>query len=61
MKKILALLLVLVLVLSLFAGCGGSKKSKLVIYSPHDADSTRLPISWTCGSGSAALLLRSLP
>ena len=37
MKKILALVLVLVLVLTLGA-CGAPKKSKLVVYSPHDAD-----------------------
>ncbi len=39
MKKILALLLVLVMVLSLTA-CGSSEKksNKLVVYSPHDAD-----------------------
>lgn len=39
MKKILALLLVLVMVLSL-AACGSSEKksNKLVVYSPHDAD-----------------------
>ena len=37
MKKIFALLLALVMVLSLVA-CGGKKENKLVIYSPHDAD-----------------------
>ena len=37
MKKIFALLLALVMVLSLGA-CGGKKENKLVIYSPHDAD-----------------------
>lgn len=39
MKKVLALLLVLVMVLSMTA-CGSSQKksNKLVVYSPHDAD-----------------------
>ena len=38
MKKILALVLALVMVLGLLSGCGGAKENKLVVYSPHDAD-----------------------